>query len=159
VLYGAALLAAPSAGADRTVAGLALPDVSTGAPGRVVAGAMAVVAAVFCARNVRTAARLAAGPRRPTAAAVVVGGVAAVAVALVCGGRLTATDVLAVPNAMACAVFLTAATAVVVVTDGWRRLLGVAAVAGYLPLVPFLGVAVCVPLAVLAVVGLGRSAT
>ncbi|MGP4002920.1 hypothetical protein [Streptomyces sp. 8N706] len=158
ILYGSVLWAAPSVGTDRTVAGLALPELSGSGPGRAVAAGLALVAVSFCVNNIRGAAQLAAGltSSRPQSgravggAAAVLGAVAMAGVALVQGGQLSATDALAVPNAMACAVFLTVAAAAVRASDGRRRGLGVAALAAYLPLLPFLGTAVLIPVAVLA---------
>ncbi|MFD7919443.1 hypothetical protein ACFV3R_09480 [Streptomyces sp. NPDC059740] len=162
ILYGAALWAAASSATVPAVAGLALPNLSTSAAGRVVAAGMGVVTAYFCMRNVRTAARLAAdlsgrgasAPRAVATAALAVGGAALAGVALVQGGLLTATDALSVPNAMAWAVFLTAALAAVVAGEGRGRYLGAAAVVLYLPLLPFLGPAVLLPVAVLAAAAL-----
>ncbi|MGP8303033.1 hypothetical protein ACTPOK_34870 [Streptomyces inhibens] len=168
ILYGAVLWAAPSTGTVPAIAGLALPDLGGNMAGRAVAGGMGVVAAYFCVRNIRTAARLAAdlssrgapSPRTVATMALAAAVAALAGVALVQGGLLTATDALSVPNAMAWAVFLTAAVAAVVAGERWGRVLGVAAVAAYLPLLPFLGATVLLPLAVLsgaALLGPARS--
>ncbi|GGU44369.1 hypothetical protein GCM10010211_04960 [Streptomyces albospinus] len=157
ILYGAVLSAAPSTGTVPAIAGLALPDLGGSAAGRAVSAGMGVVTAYFCVRNIRTAARLAAdlsgrgasSPRTVATTALSAGAAALAGVALVQGGLLTATDALSVPNAMAWAVFLTAAVAAVVAGTGRGRGLGAAAVAAYLPLLPFLGAAVLLPLAVL----------
>jgi hypothetical protein len=195
MVYGGVLLATPHLGTEQVAGTLALPELGGSAAGRAVAGALGLLTAYFCVRNIRTAALLAAGllaelPGRtgglstgrrkdrrhlieeatravgreagpaasgPTAgpgAAIAVaagpGAVAVAGVALVLAGRLTPTDVLAVPNSMAWAVFVTAAVAAAAAGRGRRRGLAVVAAAGYLPLAPYLGVPVLVPLAILA---------
>jgi hypothetical protein len=218
LLYAAVLLATPHLGTEQVAGALALPDLGGSAAGRAVAGALGLLAAYFCVRNIRTAALLAAGllaearggasgrasggtsgrasggtsggreDRRhatgeatreggqdgqaangqaangPAAAAPAAsapaagaalaaagpGAVAVAGVALVLAGRLTPTDVLAVPNSMAWAVFVTAAVAAAAAGRGRRRGLAVVAAAAYLPLAPFLGLPVLVPLVILA---------
>lgn len=145
VLYGGALLVAPSVAVHRDAAGLVLPALSGGV-GRVLAGALALVVVVCCLRNIRTVARLGPPPVVPAVVAVV-------GVLLVRAGWFDALTVLAVPNAMACAVFLTGGAASTVGTAyrGGRRVLGAAAVLAYLPMVWFLGVAALAPVVVTGV--------
>ena len=150
LLYGSVLVAARTMATDHAAPGLALPVLSGSGAGRAVAAAMALVAGLFCARNIRTAAVLAMGladaelrPRALVATAAALAAVATVGVALVGTGRLTATAVLTVPNAMACAVFLLAGVAAM--TAGRQRLLAGMAVVAYLPVVGFLGALAFVP--------------
>jgi hypothetical protein len=152
--YGVALVGRGSAAGHTTALGLVLPDLGTGWPARVFAVMLMLVAALFCARNLSTATGLTAGLTagspvgRATqwSIAVVVGAGAMLGVVLVCAGRLSATGVLSVPNAAALTVFITAGAAAAALTSGWRRWCAVAAIIAYLPLLPFAGVAIMIPL-------------
>lgn len=157
LLYAGALVVASHVRTVDSVAGLALPDLSFGTAGRGVAAGLGLLTAYFCVRNIRTAAQLAVGlvggrpesPRSVVTAAVVLGAVAVAGVAMVRRGSLAATDALAVPNAMAWAVFLSVGTASLIVNRGRGRAVGIAAVAVYLPLLPFLGPAALIPMVVI----------
>ena len=153
-VYAAALLTAGSAATVRAAPGLVLPDLGPG-PGRAVALLAALTAALFCARNLSTAARLGvealtgapatAGDLRR--AAPVAGTAALLGAALVTGEWLDATDVLSVPNVMALAVFLAVSASVAVTgTRSRHRGQGVAALAAHLPLSFFAGPALALPL-------------
>ncbi|WP_305787955.1 hypothetical protein [Symbioplanes lichenis] len=123
----------------------------------------AALAAIICTvalnRNLVTVAGLGAAlfPRTGTArgrSAVTAGaaGVAGIALALIAQDRVTAVGVLAVPNAMALAVFLVAALSVVRTGPAPARGCAVVAVLGYGALVPFGWPAVLVPLTLLVAV-------
>lgn len=153
-VYAAALLVAGSATTVRAAPGLVLPDLGPGV-GRAAALLAALTVALFCARNLSTAAGLAVealtgAPATANAlrrSALAVGAAALLGVALVTGRRLDATDVLSVPNAMALAVFLSVSASVAVADRRPRhRRQGVAALALHLPLSFFAGPALALPL-------------
>jgi hypothetical protein len=154
LLYGVALYGTRSTIGYTATPGIVLPNLGPGWLARDFALITMLAAALFCARNVRTATELTtgllgAGPTSTPAvrwtAAVAIGLGAMLGVVLICAMRLPATGVLAVPNAMALTVFLTAGAASAALTSGWRRWCAVAAFVVYLPLLPFAGPALVLP--------------
>jgi hypothetical protein len=122
-------------------------------PGRVTAVLAAAVAGTYLVRNLAGAAaqgRLAAPAARGWPVAVTAG--AALGLGLVAAGVVRPVDVLAVPSAMALAIFLTVAVAAVLGARGPARAAGAAALVLYAALLPAAGAALLWPLAVLVLV-------
>jgi len=127
--------------------------------GAVLAG---MLCALACVRNLATVAALGAGAAPAAAGArgrrhrlLVAAATAGTALALIAAHRLTLIEVLSVPNAMALAVFCTAAVAVLVRGPAAARACAAPALLGYALLVPFGGLAVLGPV-VLLLAGLVR---
>ena len=162
VVYTAVLVVAGSVGAVEAAPGLVLPDLGPGA-GRVVSLLVALVAVLFCTRNLSTAAGLAVEALTGAPAtvdtlrrsALAVGAVALLGTALVVREWLGATDVLSVPDAMALVVFLGVSASAALarrrqdvgMTGGVRA--GTVALAAHLPLSFFAGPALALPLLLL----------
>lgn len=118
------------------------------------AAVAAVLCALACVRNLTTVTGLIAVAGGTVARRVLpfaLAAVAGTALALVAQRRLSIVQVLAVPNAMALAVFCTATVAIVKARSARARPLAGAALLGYVILVPFAWPVVLAPLLVLLI--------
>ncbi|NUT97091.1 MAG: hypothetical protein HOY78_34225, partial [Saccharothrix sp.] len=124
--------------------------------GRLCAGVAGLVCVVACARNLDTVRRLAGErwPIPPVRVVLAAGVVAAGGVALLAQDVLRLDDLLSVPNAMALAVFATAAGGSLVRSRGAPRVCAALALLGYAVLAPFAGAALLWPAAVVAIAAL-----
>jgi hypothetical protein len=162
VYVGLALFAAGAAGrAGAGEPGLPFPLAPFGhdALGRGVAAVAGVVCAVACARNFALVKVLGGAefPRLKSPMWMVVPAAAAASgVLLLDAGWVRLEDLLSVPNAMALAVFGTAAAGAFATGRPATRLAAGAALLGYALLVPFAGLALAWPAAVLLATALTR---
>ncbi|MDT8912354.1 hypothetical protein [Amycolatopsis sp. PS_44_ISF1] len=156
LVYVGLALSAGGNPAGETTAGtlpFVIAPLTSGGFGRSVAAVAGLLCAIACARNLALVNELARKEftwlHRPLWTSGVAAVIAGAGVVLLHAGRLRLEDLLSVPDAMALAVFLTAAAGVLWEGHGAARCAAGAALLGYAMLIPFAGLALVWPVAVL----------